>query len=85
MVAKSLGARAPRKRVRVSDSCPVTRSTSVRSSTPFWRPMFRNSDAASVAAAASSSGVREGEEGGGVSCDGPAPRKWGVGEETTER
>lgn len=38
MVASSLGAMVPRNRVRVSDSCPVTWSTSVRSSTPFDRP-----------------------------------------------
>ena len=36
--AKSFGARVPRKRVRVSLSCPVTLSTSVRSSSPFIRP-----------------------------------------------
>ena len=38
VTAKSLGARVPRKRLRVSLSCPVTRSTSERSSTPLARP-----------------------------------------------
>ena len=36
--AVSLGLRTPRKRVRVSLSCPVTLSTSVLSSRPFSRP-----------------------------------------------
>ena len=36
--ANSLGGRVPRKRVRVSLSCPVTLSTSVRSSSPVIRP-----------------------------------------------
>ena len=35
---QQLGGRVPRKRVRVSLSCPVTRSTSVRSSTPLASP-----------------------------------------------
>ena len=41
--ANSLGARVPRKRVRVSLSCPVTLSTSVRSSSPFMRPATSSS------------------------------------------
>lgn len=36
--AVSLGRRTPRKRVLVSLSCPVTLSTSVRSSSPFSNP-----------------------------------------------
>mmetsp|Transcript_11543 Transcript_11543/g.24166 ORF Transcript_11543/g.24166 Transcript_11543/m.24166 type:complete len:427 (-) Transcript_11543:1073-2353(-) len=54
VVEKSLGARAPRKRVRVSESWPVTRSTSVRRSTPFCRPMLRKSVAASAMLASAS-------------------------------
>ena len=36
--AVSLGRRTPRKRARVSLSCPVTLSTSVLSSSPFSSP-----------------------------------------------
>ena len=36
--ANSLGGLVPKKRVRVSLSCPVTLSTSVLSSTPFSSP-----------------------------------------------
>mmetsp|Transcript_4233 Transcript_4233/g.10630 ORF Transcript_4233/g.10630 Transcript_4233/m.10630 type:complete len:287 (-) Transcript_4233:546-1406(-) len=42
VVANSLGGRVPRKRVRVSLMAPVTRSISVRSSTPLARPLCRN-------------------------------------------
>ena len=39
--ALSLGGLAPRKRARVSLSCPVTESTSARRSTPLERPTLR--------------------------------------------
>ena len=40
--ANSLGGRVPKKRVRVSDSCPVILSTCVLSNTPFAKPADQN-------------------------------------------